>query len=69
MRYASVGHHADITRACGARPSRGVSQGEMTLRGKAGDGTKGVFLGGTRSARPRCTALCTPRHFYFHPMP
>ena len=50
-------------RACGARPSRGMSQGEVALRGRAGDSAKGGFLGGARSPRPDCKAVRTPRHF------
>jgi hypothetical protein len=43
-------------------PPRGVSQGQTALRGKPGDNAKGDFLGGTRSARPRCKAGRRPRH-------
>jgi hypothetical protein len=39
-------------RACGARPSEGVSQGEVAYRGKAGNDARGGFLGGARSPRP-----------------
>ena len=47
MRYASVGHHSDITRACGARPSEGCAiQGKMALRGEPGDNAKGGFSEG-----------------------
>jgi len=48
-------------RACGARPSRGMSQGEVALRGRAGDSAKGGFLGGARSARPRGEAGRKPK--------
>jgi hypothetical protein len=48
-------------RACGARPSGGMSQGEVALRGTAGDGAKSEFCGGMRSARPRGTAMRMPR--------
>jgi hypothetical protein len=40
------------SRACGARPSEGVSQGEVAYRGKAGNDARGGFLGGARSPRP-----------------
>jgi len=48
-------------RACGARPSRGMSQGEVALRGRAGDSAEGVFLGGARSPRPQIRAWRKPR--------
>jgi hypothetical protein len=48
-------------RACRARPSAGRAiQAGMALRGKAGDGAKGDFLGGARSPRPHCKAGCKP---------
>jgi len=49
------------TRACRARPSRGMSQGEVALRGRAGDSAEGVFLGGARSPRPQIRAWRKPR--------
>jgi len=39
-------------RACGARPSAGVSPGRVASRGKARDVARGGFLGGARSPRP-----------------
>jgi hypothetical protein len=39
-------------RACGARPSEGVSPARMPLRRKARDVARGGFLGGARSPRP-----------------
>jgi len=39
-------------RACGARPSEGVSPARMALRRKARDVARGGFLGGARSPRP-----------------
>ena len=49
--------------ACGARPSAGWAiQGKMALRGKPWDNAKGVFLGGTRSARPQIGAGPKPGH-------
>jgi len=35
----------------------------MALRGKPGDNASGGFLGGMRSARPRCKAVLMPRPF------
>jgi hypothetical protein len=49
-------------RACGARPSERVSRCETAFRGSAGDGAKGGFLGGMRSARPQRTAQLKPGH-------
>ena len=43
-------------------PSEGWTvQGEMALRGKAGDPAEGDFVGGARSPRPRCMAIRKPR--------
>ncbi len=50
-----------LLRACGARPSGGMSQGEVALRGRAGDSAKGGFLGGARSPRPQIRAGRKPR--------
>jgi len=51
-------------RACGARPSAdGQAMGTRRCGGKAGDGAKAAFLGGTHSVRPRGKALLVPRHF------
>jgi len=51
-------------RACGARPSAGWAiRAGMASRGKAGNNVEGGFLGGMRSARPRCKAELAPRHF------
>jgi hypothetical protein len=49
-------------RACGARPSEGVSPARMALRRKARDVARGGFLGGARSPRPQGTAGRRPRH-------
>jgi len=49
-------------RACGARPSGGVSRWEMALRGNAGNNVGGDFLEGTRSPRPDCKAGGKLRH-------
>ena len=49
-------------RACGARPSGGVSPGGIASLGKPGYDAKGGFVGGTRSPRPRGRALRMPRH-------
>jgi hypothetical protein len=47
-------------------PLRGEAKpGGEALRGNAGDDAKGVFLGGTRSARPRGKAKRRPRHNIF----
>jgi hypothetical protein len=49
------------SRACGARPCKGVSPCETALRGNAGNKMGGDFLGGARSARPRGEAVLKPR--------
>ena len=51
-------------RACGARPSEGgLAQDAWPCGGRPGDGARGVFLGGMRSARPGGKAELAPRHF------
>jgi len=49
-------------RACGARPSAGgLAQHGWPRGGRPGDGPKGDFLGGMRSARPQRVAQLKPR--------
>ena len=53
----------DAPRACGARPSGGgPARGKWPCDGRPGNGAKGGFLGGMRSARPHGKAGRKPGH-------
>ena len=49
-------------RACGARPSGGVSRGRWPCGEGPRDDARGCFLGGARSPRPRIRARRKPGH-------
>jgi hypothetical protein len=54
---------ASLPRACGARPSTGRLARGWPSGEDPRDDAKGVFLGGTRSARPGCRASRMARTF------